>query len=162
MHTMQGANMQTLVNLYGRLVALASSRLGEGIALLIARFALAGVFWRSARTKVEEGSWLQISEIQYFIFENEFSGLPLPPSIAVPLTTYAEHFFPILLALGLATRFGALGLLVMTMVIQIFVFPEAWWQTHILWAGLAAMLIVRGGGLLSLDALLASRQKAQG
>lgn len=73
----------------------------------------------------------------------------------MPLTTYAEHFFPILLLLGLATRFSAGALLVMTMVIQIFVFPDAWWPVHSLWVAMAAILIVRGGGLFSLDALLA-------
>ena len=46
-------------------------------------------------------------------------------------------------------------LLVMTMVIQIFVFPDAWWPVHSLWVAMAAILIVRGGGLFSLDALIA-------
>jgi len=65
-----------------------------------------------------EGTWLEVSEIQYFIFENEFSGLPLSPDIAVPMTVYAEFFLPILLFVGLASRFAAAGLLVMTLVIQ--------------------------------------------
>ena len=71
------------------------------------------------------------------------------------VTTYMEHLLPVLLVLGLATRFGALGIFVMTMVIQIFVFPEMiiWWQTHILWAAMALVLIVRGGGIFSLDRL---------
>ena len=113
---------------------------------------MAGIFWRSARTKVVEGSVLDIDETQYFLFE-EF-GLPIPTDIAVPLTTYAEHFLPVLVALGLATRFGAAGLLVMTLVIQLFVFPEAWWGTHSLWAALALILVSRGGGHFSLDALV--------
>lgn len=150
--------MQRLVSLYDRLTAIASSRIAEGLALLVTRLALAGIFWRSGRTKVVEGTALEIDEIQYFIFENEFSGLPLPADLAVPLTTYAEHLFPILLVIGLATRFSALALLIMTMVIQIFVFPDAWWQTHILWVAMAAILITRGPGILSLDALIASRR----
>ena len=144
--------MTHIVQTYDRITALLSGRIVESAALLLVRLALAGIFWRSARTKVVEGSVLEIDETQYFLFE-EF-GLPLPTDIAVPLTTYAEHFLPALVGLGLATRFGAAGLLVMTLVIQFFVFPEAWWATHSLWAALALVLISRGGGLFSLDSLL--------
>jgi putative oxidoreductase len=42
----------------------------------------------------------------------------------------------------------------MTMVIQFFVYPEAWWQVHSLWVALALILLVRGAGGLSLDAAL--------
>jgi putative oxidoreductase len=150
--------MQKLLTPYDRLTAWLASRLPEGLALLITRAALAGIFWRSGRTKVEEGSALSISENAYFLFEYEYTGLPIPPDIAVPMATYAEHLFPILLAAGLFTRFAALSLLIMTLVIQIFVYPEAWWTTHILWVAMAAILVSRGGGMLSLDALLASRR----
>lgn len=150
--------MQKLLPPYDRLTAWLASRLPEGLALLVTRAALAGIFWRSGRTKVEEGSALSISENAYFLFEYEYTGLPIPPDIAVPMATYAEHLFPILLAAGLFTRFAALSLLIMTLVIQIFVYPEAWWPTHILWVAMAAILVSRGGGMLSLDALLASRR----
>lgn len=145
--------MTTMMRLYDRAVGLVSARIPEGLALLLLRVALAGIFWRSGQTKIVEGSWFQINPITYDIFENEFSGLPLDPVIAVPLTSFAEHFFPILLVLGLATRFSAAALLVMTLVIQIFVFPDAWWPVHSLWAAMAAILIVRGGGIFSLDTL---------
>ena len=64
-----------------------------------------------------------------------------------------------MLLLGLATRIGALGALGMTLVIQTFVFPEmaVWWQTHILWVAMALILIVRGGGIFSLDRLIGHR-----
>ena len=150
--------MQNVLAPYDRLTAWLASRLPEGLALLLARVALAGIFWRSGRTKVEEGTALTISDNAFFLFEYEYTGLPLPAEIAAPLATYAEHAFPVLLVAGLFTRFAALSLLVMTLVIQIFVYPEAWWSTHIVWAALAAVLISRGGGLLSLDALLASRR----
>ena len=150
--------MQNVLTLYDRLTAWASSRLPEGLALLLTRVALAGIFWRSGRTKVEEGTALTISDQAYFLFEYEYTGLPLPVDLAVPLATYAEHVFPILLVLGLFTRFAAVSLLIMTLVIQFFVYPEAWWATHILWVAMAAILISRGGGLLSLDTLLASRR----
>lgn len=147
--------MKRIVALHDRGVAIVAGRIPEAIALLLLRVALAGVFWRSGQTKVVEGSILQIDPIQYDLFASEFSGLPLDPAIAVPLTTYAEHLFPILLLVGLATRLSAAALLVMTLVIQIFVFPDAWWPVHSLWAAIAAILIVRGGGLFSLDAILA-------
>lgn len=150
--------MQNVLTLYDRLTAWASSRLPESLALFITRVALAGIFWRSGRTKVEEGTALTISDTTYFLFENEYTGLPLPAELAVPLATFAEHAFPILLVLGLFTRFAALSLLVMTLVIQVFVYPDAWWATHIVWVALAAMLISRGGGIFALDALLASRR----
>jgi putative oxidoreductase len=147
--------MNRIVGFYDRGVEIAASRLTEGLALFLLRVALAGVFWRSGQTKVVEGSFLRIDPSQYDLFRSEFSGLPLDPVIAVPLTTFAEHFFPLLLLLGLATRLSAGALLVMTLVIQIFVFPDAWWPVHSLWAAMAAILIVRGGGLFSLDALIA-------
>jgi len=147
--------MNRLVAFYDRGVEIAASRIPESLALFLLRVALAGVFWRSGQTKVIEGSFLSINPSTYDLFASEFSGLPLDPVIAVPLTTYAEHFFPVLLLFGLATRFSAGALLVMTLVIQIFVFPDAWWPVHSLWVAMAGILIVRGGGLFSLDALLA-------
>ncbi len=149
--------MSSVISLYDRLVGFASNRWFEGLALLFARVALAGIFWRSYKTKVEEGTWLQISDVQYFLFENEFSGLPIPSDIAVPMATYAEFLFPILLVLGLATRFSAVSLLIMTLVIQFFVFPtwDHWFGWAIMPVALSAILIVRGGGVFSADALIA-------
>lgn len=147
--------MNRVVGFYDRGVALVAGRVPEGLALLLLRLALAGVFWRSGQTKTVEGAFLTIDPVQYDLFASEFSGLPLDPVIAVPLTTYAEHIFPALLLLGLATRLSAGALLVMTLVIQLFVFPDAWWPVHSLWAAMAAILIVRGGGLFSLDAVIA-------
>ena len=66
------------------------------------------------------------------------------------LATLAEHALPVLLVLGLGTRFAALGLLAMTAVIQIFVYPSAW-QTHGLWAACLLALIAEGPGRWSLD-----------
>ena len=150
--------MQGLISTYDRLTAWLASRLPESTALLILRVALAGVFWRSGRTKIEEGTLFSISEQAYFLFEYEYTGLPIPPAVATPMATLAEHLLPLLLVLGLFTRFSALGLMVMTLVIQFFVYPDAWWQTHILWVAMAAILVSRGGGLFSLDAALVARR----
>lgn len=151
--------MQHITLWHARIVALAASRFAEGVALLLARIALAGIFWRSGRSKVEEGSFFQISDGTRYLFENEYAAVPLPPEIAAPLATAGEHLFPVLLVAGLATRLSATALLAMTLVIQIFVYPDAWWATHILWAALAAVLIVRGGGMLSLDVLICRWRK---
>lgn len=139
---------------WAKFTALAGSRWSEALTLLLVRVALAGIFWRSGRTKVEEGSWLSVSDTTLFLFDEEYKGVPLPTDLAAYMATYAEHLFPILLVLGLATRLSALALIGMTLVIQIFVYPEAWWAVHSLWVALGAILVVRGGGLLSADHLL--------
>ncbi len=147
-----------MMKMIRKIVDMVSGAVPEGIALLFTRIALAGIFWRSARTKVEEGSWLSINENTFFQFSDApFNNVPiLNGDLGAYVTTYSEHLFPILLILGLATRFGALALMGMTLVIQLFVFPTSahWWNTHIIWVAMAMILIVRGGGMFSLDRLM--------
>lgn len=138
-----------------RVIALLETRLFEGFALLVVRLALAAQFWRSARTKVEDGSWLTINPITYDLFRDEYH-MPFP-EITGTIATYAEHMLPILVMLGLATRFGAAGLFVMTSVIQLFVYPDAFWTPHVMWFGLALILVARGGGMFALDRLFDAR-----
>lgn len=127
----------------------APPRVEADITQFMLRLGLAGVFWASARTKVTEG--LTISDSTYYLFEEEYQ-LPLISSdLAVPLATYAEHLFPVLLLVGLATRFSALALFVMALVIQIFVYPSAFVSTHLGWFALALAVMVYGPGRLSLD-----------
>ena len=146
-----------LDHLYARAVQLLRSRLVEALVLLFVRVVFAGIFWRSGETKVVAGTWFKVTQETYGLFASDFSGVPLEPHLAANLANASEHIFPALLVLALATRFSAAGLLAMTLVIQIFVFPDAWWPTHSLWVALALVLITRGPGLLSLDALLSSR-----
>lgn len=116
--------------------------------LLIQRIGIASIFLMSGRTKVDGLLTVNDSAIELFRYEY---ALPLvPPEIAAHAATYGEHFFPLLLILGLFTRFAATGLLAMTLVIEIFVYPDAW-PTHLGWAGLLLPLIAMGGGKLSLD-----------
>ena len=150
--------MNAITAPYNRFVASLSAPWIDAIMLLFVRISLAGIFWRSGRTKVDEGSWLSVSDTAKFLFEEEYKGVPLPPEFAAYMATYAEHLFPILLVIGLFTRVSALALLCMTMVIQIFVYPEAWWSAHMIWVALALVLIPRGAGQLSLDALLTRRK----
>jgi len=145
--------MKRLFVLYDACIARLNSAMPEGVILLFMRVVLAGVFWRSGQTKTE-GSWLTLKDSTYALFETEYSGLPLPPHLAANLASLAEHILPVLLVLGLFTRFSALGLLCMTLIIQIFVYPDAWWTEHSLWSAMALVLIVKGGGLLSADAAL--------
>ena len=108
------------------------------------------VFLQSGQTKVEG---FMIKESTWFLFENDYA-LPLIPSeVAAVMATVAEHVLPALLILGLLTRFSAAGLLVMTAVIQIFVYPSAW-MTHGLWAAALLAIIAYGPGRWSLDHLL--------
>ena len=73
--------------------------------------------------------------------------------IAAYAATVSEHLFSVLLVLGLFTRLSAAALLGMTLVIEVFVYPDAW-PTHLSWAGLLLPLIALGGGKASLDRLL--------
>ncbi len=149
-------NIAAITKPYDQMVERLSGPAAEAVMLLCVRVVLAGIFWRSGRTKVEEGSLLTISENTFYQFDDApFNQVPvLPPEFAAHMTTYAEHLLPALLIAGLFTRLSALALLGMTLVIQLFVFPEAWWQVHSLWVALALVLIVRGGGVLSIDRLL--------
>jgi putative oxidoreductase len=152
--------MKAILRRYDQIVGMLSSQRAESMMLLVVRIVLAGIFWRSGRTKVEDGSLLSVSENTLYQFADDpFNKLPLLPSdFAAYLTTYAEHVLPILLVLGLFTRLSALAVLGMTLVIQFFIFPDAWWPVHSLWVALALVLIVRGGGGLSVDALLTGRR----
>lgn len=125
-----------------------SKLIPEWLLLLLARVAIASVFWLSGRTKVD--GVLTLRDSTYTLFAEEYKVPLLPADVAAHLATYAEHLFPILLILGLLTRLSAAALFVMTLVIQIFVYPSAW-ATHLTWATLLLLLIARGGGTLSLD-----------
>ena len=146
--------MRAWIDRYDRLTTALSGRIPESLALLVLRVALAGIFWRSGRSKVEPGSWFRISDSTHYLFANDYAGVPLPPDIAATMATAAEHVLPVLLVLGVATRLSALGLLGMTMVIQLFVFPEAWWSVHIVWVAMCLVILSRGSGLLAIDPLV--------
>lgn len=121
------------------------------VAELTLRLGIAAPFWLSGRTKVD--GLLTVNDGAYFLFAEEYKVPILPPEVAAHLATYAEHLFPVLLVLGLLTRLSALSLLVMTLVIQTFVYPQAWGM-HLLWAGPLIYLISQGPGRFSLDRLL--------
>ncbi|MEW9806818.1 DoxX family protein [Mesorhizobium marinum] len=127
----------------------------HALPLLALRFALAVPFYKSGMTKWD--GFLQLSGGAEFLFGSEFKlhilgqQYPYPfPTAAAYGAGIAEIVLPVLLVLGLFTRFAALGLLVMTAVIQITV-PEGWANFHLPWAAMALTLVVFGGGRLALD-----------
>lgn len=131
----------------------------DALALLL-RLALGAPFFVSGRTKVVEGSWLTISDTTYTLFENDYSAVPLPPEFAAVAATLAEHALPVLLLLGLGTRFAALGLFMMTLTIQTFVYPDAFWSVHLGWFALATAVFLMGPGRWSIDRLIAGEPAA--
>lgn len=139
------ASRRNLLALFARL---AQRALPIDLLLLVQRFGIATIFFLSGRTKVE--GWFTLSETTFFLFENDYALPLLQPVHAAYAATIAEHVFPVLLILGLFTRFSALALLGMALVIQLFVYPEAW-PTHLSWAGLLLPLVAFGGGRIALD-----------
>jgi putative oxidoreductase len=136
---------------YQRLAALSGRALPASLLLLVQRFGIAAVFFQSGRTKVE--GIFTIPDTTIELFRSEYALPLLPPELAAYMAAGAEHLFPVLLVLGLFTRLSAVALLGMTLVIQTFVYPDAW-PTHLSWAGLMLPLIALGGGKYSLDRLL--------
>ena len=130
------------------------SWIGHDLIAVASRFAITAIFWLSGRTKVD--GLLTVNDTAYTLFREDYKVPLLPPEFAAHMATYAEHVFPLLLVVGLPTRLSALGLLGVTAVIQIFVYPDAW-PTHLTWAVPMLYLIGRGGGRLSVDAAIGMR-----
>ena len=122
----------------------------DAIALL-ARLSVGAVFWQSGLTKLD--GW-GVSNSAVYLFQTEYKLPIIDPWIAAHLGTFCELFFPILLVVGLASRFAALALLGMTLVIEVFVYPDAW-PTHGTWAVCFLVVITRGPGIFSLDHFVA-------
>lgn len=131
------------------------ARIPEALVLLFVRIVAAQPFWASGQTKVEGLFALRSSTID--LFREEYNLPLISPELAAPLTMVAEHVLPALLVLGLFTRASALGLIIMTLVIQFLVYPDAWWPVHSLWLGLLLVILQRGGGNLALDRLLIAK-----
>lgn len=136
-------------SLLRRLNALFAAVPHDFVALMLRIFP-ALVFLQSGRTKVDGFS---IKPSTWFLFENEYALPLIPFEWAAVLETLAEHILPALLIVGFMTRLSAFGLLGMTAVIQIFVYPDAW-GTHGLWAAALLAVLARGPGRWSLDHLL--------
>lgn len=136
--------------LYGQ-AAKAAGKL-DWLALLGARFLVARVFLLSGLTKWDG---LTIREDTFYLFADEYFAryaLPAPLiNVFAVVASIAEVSLPVLLILGLFTRGAALGLLIMTLTIQIFVYPDAWWTVHAWWTAVLLLIVVSGPGAGSLD-----------
>lgn len=128
-------------------------KLPQSFISLLGRLAIGLVFWNSGRTKVDGWNIFQVNDKTLFLFQEEYKVPLLAPEFAALMAQIAEHVFPALLFVGLATRFSALALLGMTLVIQIFVYPNAY-VVHGTWAAILLMLIRYGAGAVSLDRLI--------
>ena len=142
-------------------------RIPNTLIALVARFSIAAVFWNSGQTKIDglainfvtgdfKLGWPRLSDSAIALFQDEYKLPLIPPELAAPMAATAEHVLPLLILFGLGTRFSALGLLGMTLVIQLFVYPGAY-ATHGTWAAVLLFLIARGPGRISLDHWIASR-----
>jgi putative oxidoreductase len=142
-------------------------RIPYSLIALLARLSAGATFWISGQTKVQgfvvnlitgeiHLGWPRLSDSVVALFRDEYRLPLVPPEFSAPMAATAEHLLPLLLVLGLGTRFAALGLLGMTAVIEVFVYPDAY-PTHGVWATALLLLVARGAGLVSLDALLARR-----
>jgi putative oxidoreductase len=114
---------------------------------LMARLSMAIVFWRSGQAKI--ANW----DLTLQLFANEYKVPILPPEIAAPMAAAVELSTPILLVLGLFTRVATLPMIAMTLVIQIFVYPQSW-ADHLAWMTFLLLLLTRGPGVISLDHLI--------
>jgi putative oxidoreductase len=143
-----------MMNLIHRIEALITKSVPVWLVSLVLRFGIAVPFWKSGLTKWD--GFGVLSETPVLLFENEFMfhilgqeyNYPFPLVMAYA-SSIGEIILPILVVLGLFTRFAALGLLLMTAIIQL-TFPEGW-PLHITWAAMALGVIYLGGSKLSLD-----------
>lgn len=124
-------------------------RIPYSLVAFCARVFPAAVFWQSGQTKLD--GW-RVSENAIYLFREDYKLPLIDPGVAAHLAAFTEHLFPILLVIGFASRLAALALLFMTLVIEIFVYPDAW-PTHGVWATCLLVVIARGPGVLSLDRL---------
>lgn len=152
-----GRKIKRLVILVERTAAIIQAIAQPSLVQFVARLALAVPFWKSGMLKWV--GFLQLSDTAIYLFSEEFTlhlpGGPYPfpaPAVMAFLSGSAEIILPILLVLGLATRFAATGLLLMTVVVQLTV-PDGW-PLHLTWAAMALAIMAWGPGRFSADHML--------
>lgn len=153
-HTASGEPLRTLGLLADRASLLIQTVAVPSLVQLVMRVALAVPFWRSGMLKWT--GFLKLSDTAVTLFTDEFM-LHLPggpyhypvPAVMAFLSGCAEILLPVLLVLGFATRFAALGLLVMTIIVELTV-PDGW-PIHITWAAMALGIMAWGPGRVSID-----------
>jgi putative oxidoreductase len=126
-----------------------ANRIPHSVIALLARASIAAIFWRAASTKLAN------FDLTIALFQDEYlKNLPfLPAAPMAYLATAVELSMPALILAGLFTRLATLPLIGMALFIQIFVYPASW-PDHLVWITLLGLLLARGPGAISLDALL--------
>ena len=146
-------------------VILMFQRLPYAIIGLLARVSMGLTFWNSGRTKVDGWNIFAVNDKTLFLFQEEYKLFRwlgkteiyiAPPWLMALAAQVTEHVLGAMLIVGLATRFSALGLLVMTLVIEFFVYPGAY-VLHGMWAALLLTIMKYGPGKLSLDEFISRR-----
>jgi len=155
--TSPGAPLSSVARIVDRIERAMSAVALPSLVLLALRLALATPFWKSGILKWN--GFLRLSDTAVTLFTDEFMlhlpGGPYPypfPAAMAFLSGCGEVTFSVLLVLGLATRFAALGLLFMTLIVELTV-PDGW-PIHITWAAMALAVIAWGPGRISLDFLI--------
>ncbi len=157
--------VKRVTDLVGRGIAVVRTIAQPSLVQFVMRLALAVPFWKSGILKWD--GFLQLNDTAIYLFSDEFK-LHLPggpysfpaPAVMAFLSGSGEIVFPILLVLGLATRFAALGLLLMTIVVELTV-PDGW-PIHLTWAAMALGIMAWGPGRLSIDNWIARIGKGHG
>ena len=154
--------MNAIISRLNSFLALAN-KIPLSFNLLVARLAIFTVFWRSAQTKISGADFLgqswafwEVSESTKLLFAYEYDLPIIPADIAAYTATFAEFFFSLFILIGLFSRLSALAFLMMMLVIQFLVYPDAW-PTHILWAAALLYVLKEGAGKISLDYLISQR-----
>ena len=161
------ASRSIVASIVDKLVAVCAVIPYALVALLL-RLVMARVFFFSGQAKIDgpvipvhlhirdvEFSVIlpaQIKDSTFQMFEAQYANLPISPPVAAIVFTYAEFVLPICLVLGFATRFAALGLLVM--MLQVYVMPGMLWPAHVYWASILLVLMSVGPGAISIDAAI--------
>jgi len=154
--TLPSENTNTFVTLVTSAIRL-MEKTPQSLTSLLARLIIATVFWKSALTKIDG---FALKDATFMLFEYEYNLPVIPPEAAAYMATFAELVFPVLLFIGLASRFSAAALLIMTLVIETFVYPEAY-VLHGLWATALLIIIARGPGIFSIDQLIRKKYMSE-
>ncbi|MBI3705816.1 MAG: DoxX family protein [Rhizobiales bacterium] len=146
----------------------ACSFIPYAVVALALRFIMARLFFLDGQTRIEGPRVplnvqdfdfsvvlpLQVKVETFGAFLNQYAAVPVSPVFGAYLLSYAEFILPICLLLGFATRFAALGMLIVTALIQLYVAPDALWSLHVYWAAILLVLLTRGPGPVSVDAII--------
>lgn len=110
-----------------------------------------------------KSGWLKIAdwETTQFLFEEEYKVPLVSPVLAAAGGTFGELVFPVLLILGLLTRYAAAGLFAVNIIAVVSYAHvllgegfEAALGQHFLWGYMLLVVLVFGAGRLSVDAWL--------